>query len=1125
MGAVSREEDIQAQGKEVDFSPDMRKVMGQQERFVLREVDYPRSSVQQFVAMFGGEDPGSSVNVESSHNRCGTAEHAEERVQELTLGHYNAGINTISEGHMMESMMDELQAANQTGFGFEAGSSHEHPPHQVKGSTTSSAAEDLRLRDNLAQQPSDHKTNVNPGHSTYKLSSAVWQNPFPSGGMRMKVISRSSGYPEYFVKSTLMGKGVLYRGPIPAGAEFRSQETINAGAPTSSEAPVDAGETPILPSSHATSGFDVDTNREFAPVTSDPPVRMGEKSIMSSTPGSTGVDPDSSRESFNDGVSLRDWIKSGQSRLHKVDSLVIFKQILDLVHSLHSEGKVLVDLRPSFFRLLPGRKVKYCGRLSAQKEMHGRIMRKDFQKSQALKRPLEQGMSPYISLSAKHQKFADSVKCSEMKPEFQLGYGLKAMTNDIDVNLAGPGTSSYELEYCSKADSRTQSNSSRLHLPTSTQRHAFSVVDQLEAKWYRSPEELFGRGCSCSSNVYSLGVFLFENGKLGRRLLRVVSSPFVLFDLYLLASVLPWGKKGSVTFSIDRDLELSCLLSSFDSTKVHAAAMSDLRHRILPPNFLSENPKEAGFCLWLLHPEPSLRPTARDILQSEVVSGFQALCGDDTSSSIQQDEGESELLLHFLMSMKEQKQRHASKLMEDLGCVEADISELEKRHLLRKSTSLNWSDEKLLYARERGVLCSGELSNPMSDISDSRFLRNVAQLENAYFSMRSQIQGPVNDTVIRADRDILKNRGSWFSVQMDEEKQESSDSQGAFFDGLCKYARYSKLEVCGTLRNRDITNSTNVICSLSFDRDEDYFAAAGVAKKIKIFEFQSLYDNAVDIHYPVIEMSNKSRLSCVCWNKYIRNYLASTDYDGLVKIWDASTGQALSRYTEHDKRAWSVDFSQLDPTKLASGSDDCSVKLWSINEFSAHSSNLLAFGSADYKIYCYDLRNANLPWCILAGHERTVSYVKFVDSATLVSASTDNTLKLWDLSRSSPTDLSHDACSLTLSGHANEKNLWRLDDLVENLLVLHLLLLQNFVGLSVADGYIACGSETNEVYTYYKSLPMPITSHKFGSIDPISGKETDDDHGQFVSSVCWKGKSNVIVAANSSGCIKVLRMV
>ena len=39
---------------------------------------------------------------------------------------------------------------------------------------------------------------------------------------------------------------------------------------------------------------------------------------------------------------------------------------------------------------------------------------------------------------------------------------------------------------------------------------------------------------------------------------------------------------------------------------------------------------------------------------------------------------------------------------------------------------------------------------------------------------------------------------------------------------------------------------------------------------------------------------------------------------------------------------------------------------------------------------------------------------------------------------------------------------------------------RNFVGLSAtADGYIACGSEDNAVYTYYKTLPMPLASHAF----------------------------------------------
>lgn len=35
---------------------------------------------------------------------------------------------------------------------------------------------------------------------------------------------------------------------------------------------------------------------------------------------------------------------------------------------------------------------------------------------------------------------------------------------------------------------------------------------------------------------------------------------------------------------------------------------------------------------------------------------------------------------------------------------------------------------------------------------------------------------------------------------------------------------------------------------------------------------------------------------------------------------------------EHERRVWSVDFSIVDPTKLVSGSDDGSVKLWDMNQ-------------------------------------------------------------------------------------------------------------------------------------------------------------------------------------------------
>jgi hypothetical protein len=123
----------------------------------------------------------------------------------------------------------------------------------------------------------------------------------------------------------------------------------------------------------------------------------------------------------------------------------------------------------------------------------------------------------------------------------------------------------------------------------------------------------------------------------------------------------------------------------------------------------------------------------------------------------------------------------------------------------------------------------------------------------------------------------------------------------------------------------------------------------------------------------------------------------------------------------------------------------------------------------------------------------------------------------------------------TFRGHKNEKN---------------------FVGLSVNNEYIACGSETNEVFVYHKviasfwpglvpmqhallwcviqlnqwdgfltphwlqAIPKPAASHRFVSSDL---DDADDDPGSyFISAVCWKSDSPTMLTANSQGTIKVL---
>ena len=57
----------------------------------------------------------------------------------------------------------------------------------------------------------------------------------------------------------------------------------------------------------------------------------------------------------------------------------------------------------------------------------------------------------------------------------------------------------------------------------------------------------------------------------------------------------------------------------------------------------------------------------------------------------------------------------------------------------------------------------------------------------------------------------------------------------------------------------------------------------------------------------------------------------------------------------------------------------------------------LAFGSADHCVHYYDLRQTKQPLNVFRGHKKAVSYVKFLNSDNLVSASTDSQLKLWNV--------------------------------------------------------------------------------------------------------------------------------
>ncbi|KZV51230.1 hypothetical protein F511_05887 [Dorcoceras hygrometricum] len=360
---------------------------------------------------------------------------------------------------------------------------------------------------------------------------------------------------------------------------------------------------------------------------------------------------------------------------------------------------------------------------------------------------------------------------------------------------------------------------------------------------------------------------------------------------------------------------------------------------------------------------------------------------------------------------------------------------------------------------------------------------------------------------------LQKRRHSVSISQEHQEKNSHSLNREGYTDGLeefqsvlTTFTQYSRLRVIAELRHGDLFHSANIVSSIEFDRDDQLFATAGVSRRIKIFEFSSVVNEPADVHCPVAEMSTRSKLSCLSWNKYTKNHIASSDYEGIVTVWDVATRQSVMEYEEHEKRAWSVDFSRMEPSMLVSGSDDCKVKIWCTKQeasvlnidmkanicsvkYNPGSSFHVAVGSADHHIHYYDLRKISQPLYILSGHRKAVSYVKFLSNDELASASTDSTLRLWDVKDNVPLR--------AFRGHTNEKN---------------------FVGLTVNSEYIACGSETNEVFVYHKAISKPSARHRFCSdVD-----ETNEDANFFISAVCWKSDSPTMLTANSQGTIRVL---
>lgn len=476
---------------------------------------------------------------------------------------------------------------------------------------------------------------------------------------------------------------------------------------------------------------------------------------------------------------------------------------------------------------------------------------------------------------------------------------------------------------------------------------------------------------------------------------------------------------------------------------------------------------------------------------------------------------DGQMLVDFLQSHLKQRHQDLKRLQDEVSHLELDLSKASES-LLRAKQRAGWEEEpEVVEIENPAAITTPVEGEPEVPVSRKRKLTNLGH-------------EPLTSIQVPAD---CQRRMEELKSELASSYRQAQREEGGldiFARRLRSLCRLTRLRTVANLRLSDINasgssnSSSNIISSIEFDRDAAVFVTAGVSKKIRFYRYADVIANGGSVvQMPLREIATKSKLSSVSWNQYMEHHLAGGDYEGIATVWDvAKGGQVVCTFEEHEKRIWSVDYSRVDPMRLATGSDDAHVRVWSGRTkkstmvidgkanvcsvaFHPTQSHLLAFGSADHHVHIYDLRSTLRPLRLLKGHRKAVSYVKWMGEQEIVSASTDCQLRLWQQQQQQQQQDSWD-CKQIFSGHVNEKN---------------------FVGLAVHQDLIACGSENNSLYCYHRDLTSPLASLRFTQTCPISGVELESDGQHFVSAVCWRNVGDgQLVVANSQGAVKIVQL-
>lgn len=243
------------------------------------------------------------------------------------------------------------------------------------------------------------------------------------------------------------------------------------------------------------------------------------------------------------------------------------------------------------------------------------------------------------------------------------------------------------------------------------------------------------------------------------------------------------------------------------------------------------------------------------------------------------------LLLEFLKHLLQQKEEQRNQIVKEVGIINQDISEVERilKEVHSKCPTLEDVERAVASVSADGDASAvSAMKKEMMEIIDNigsttkkdepnsteptgkylglsslatrrrRMHAHFDDFVQCYFASRSK------DLFLKQDADNSTKSAADSTTGLDE-----------FRDNLIKFSRYNSLRLLATLNySSDLFNNSTIVSSIEFDKDNEFFAIAGVTKRIKVFDYGAVIRANVDLHYPCIEMVSNSKISCVSWNSY-----------------------------------------------------------------------------------------------------------------------------------------------------------------------------------------------------------------------------------------------------------------